>query len=298
MKTTPPARKRAPVTIGLLVSLFAMLGCSPSTSTKAVESLSTQESPVADPEHTVASLPSTQLRVVSYNLNYGLAQADAIDQATLDQVSGLEADIVLLQETNEVWEKAIRRAAGAAYSHQRFHAPGRFIAGGIGALSKYPILVEEVIPSPVDWFPAQRLVVDAPGGPIQILNVHLRPAISEGGSWVAGYFTTGHFREKEANAYQQVLDKSLPTLVVGDFNEEDRGTAIDVFESWGLRNALPELASSQTTWRWTAYSVPLALRLDHVLYDTRHLELVSAQVLSGGNSDHLPVEAVFVRRAP
>ena len=295
MKTTPPARKRAPVTIGLLVSLLAMLGCSPSTSTKAVESLSTQESPVADPEHTAASLPSTQLRVVSYNLNYGLAQADAIDQATLDQVSGLEADIVLLQETNEVWEKAIRGAAGAAYPHQRFHAPGRFIAGGIGSLSKYPILAEEVIPSPVDWFPAQRLVVDAPGGPIQILNVHLRPAISEGGSWVAGYFTTGHFREKEANTYQQVLDKALPTLVVGDFNEEDRGTAIDVFESWGLRNALPELASSQTTWRWTAYSVPLALRLDHVLYDTRHLELVSAQVLAGGNSDHLPVEAVFVR---
>ena len=295
MKTTQPARKRARVTIGLLVSLFAMLGCSPSTSTKAVESLSTQESPIADPEHTVASLPSTQLRVVSYNLNYGLAQTDAIDQATLDQVSGLEADIVLLQETNEVWEKAIRGAAGAAYPHQRFHAPGRFIAGGIGALSKYPILAEEVIPSPVDWFPAQRLVVDAPGGPIQILNVHLRPAISEGGSWVAGYFTTGHFREKEANTYQQVLDKALPTLVVGDFNEEDRGTAIDVFESWGLRNALPELASSQTTWRWTAYSVPLALRLDHVLYDTRHLELVSAQVLAGGNSDHLPVEAVFVR---
>ena len=268
MTTTHPARKRAPVTIGLLASLFAVPGCSPSTSSKAAESLSTQDAPAANREHNAASLPSTQLRVVSYNLNYGLAQSDAIDQPTLDQVSGLEADIILLQETNEAWERAIRRAVGEAYPHQRFHAPGRFIAGGIGALSKYPILVEEVIPSPVDWFPAQRLVVDA----------------------------TGHFREKEANTYQQVLDKSLPTLVVGDFNEEDRGTAIDVFESWGLRNALPELASSQTTWRWTAYSVPLALRLDHVLYDTRHWDLVSAQVLTGGNSDHLPVEAVFVRR--
>jgi endonuclease/exonuclease/phosphatase family metal-dependent hydrolase len=244
-----------------------------------------------------AHQPSTQLRVVSYNLNYGLAQNGAIDASTLDQVRQLEADIVLLQETNDEWARSIREEVGQTYPFQRYQPPGRYIAGGIGALSKYPILAEEVIDSPVNWFPAQRLVVDAPGGALQILNVHLRPAISESGSWVSGYFTTGPLREKEANAYQRVLDKALPTLVVGDFNEEDRGAAIGVFESWGLRNALPQLGSTKTTWRWTAYSVPLALRLDHILYDTRHFELVSGQVLAGGNSDHLPVEAVFVRTA-
>jgi endonuclease/exonuclease/phosphatase (EEP) superfamily protein YafD len=235
--------------------------------------------------------------LASYNVNYGTATPRGADAETLAVLEKLDADVVLLQETNEDWEREITRAVGHVYPHRRFHDPGRYVAGGIATLSRHPILAEQLLPSPVDWFPAQHVVVDLPSGAAQILNLHLRPAISDGGSWVSGYFTTGHYRTKELERYLPALSPELPAIVGGDLNEEDRGGALGLLADRGLVNALPAVGSSATTWRWRAYGIDLAMRLDHVLYEEGALELVSAEVLESGRSDHLPVRATLRPRS-
>jgi len=57
--------------------------------------------------------------------------------------------------------------------------------------------------------------------------------MSDDGSWVKGYFTTRPDREREAVAYVAKLDPALPTIVAGDFNEEDDGLAMAVFGTHG-----------------------------------------------------------------
>src|SRR6185436_20798777 len=91
---------------------------------------------------------------------------------------------------------------------------------GIGVMSRLPIRAQQLIPREQDdgWFPALRLILDSPLGPVQALVVHLRPPVSDGGSFVSGHFTAPAIHEKEITRFCQALDRNLPTMVVGDFN--------------------------------------------------------------------------------
>jgi endonuclease/exonuclease/phosphatase family metal-dependent hydrolase len=109
------------------------------------------------------------------------------------------------------------------------------------------------------------------------------------------------------------LDRALPTLVVGDFNEDEDGRAVAYLAraEWNdghdarsvnvnvkMKSALPEFAPDRPTWRWPTSFHTFERRLDHIVYDLR-LEPLDVQVIDAGNSDHFPVVGVFVlARAP
>ena len=220
----------------------------------------------------------------SYNVNFGLSG----DPDTLAAVGAGEPDLVLLQETTPAWERALRAAYGTTYPHQDFlEGPG---AGGLGVLSRHPITTEEILISPVGWFPAWLLTVGTPAGAIQILQVHLKPPYAERGGWLVGLWSTPRERRQEIEAYLPYLDPALPTVVCGDFNERG-GPALDAARAAGLRDALPPGAD---TWRWRVAGIDLAAPLDHVLYGAG-LRPVSAEVQALGRSDHLPVLVGFAR---
>lgn len=229
-----------------------------------------------------------RLTVMTYNVNFGLAG----DPVTLDAIRKGDADVVFLQETNEAWEHAIREGLDARYPHMAFRHCCR--AGGLAVLSRYPIVEGRVVPSPSGWFPSWRVIVRTPLGPVQTLNVHLHPAVSDAGSWLSGAYTTPRLRLAEIARHARGIDRSLPTLVVGDFNEGAAGHSVAYLEARGLTTALPELASSGTTWRYPTRLGTLRLQLDHVFYSGQ-LRLLRVRVLRAGRSDHLPVVAVFER---
>jgi endonuclease/exonuclease/phosphatase family metal-dependent hydrolase len=234
----------------------------------------------------------SELCVVTYNMNYGVAG----DGGTVDVLDGVDADVIVLQETNAEWEGAIRRRLGGRYADIRFHDPVRLAPGGSGALSKYPIESEKLVPSAVNWFPATVLVVRTEAGPVQIVNVHLRPMVTDSGSWIKGYFTTGDYRVREIAAIRRELDETLPTIWAGDFNEAEDAGGISGLGASGFVSALPEKDPHAVTWHWDYDGIPLALRLDHVLYDRDDFALEDAEVLGGGRSDHFAVK-VTLRRA-
>jgi len=236
------------------------------------------------------------LRVMTYNVNFGIPG----DGPTLAAIEGGKADVVFLQEINRAWEQALRAKLGATYPHAAFYPRGG--AGGIGVMSRLPIRAQQLISREEDdgWFPALRLVLDTPLGDVQVLVVHLRPPVSDGGSFIAGHFTAPAIHEKEIARFCATLDHALPTLVVGDFNEEEDGRAVAYLAraEWKMKSALPEFAPDRPTWRWPTSFHTFERRLDHIIYDLR-LEPLKVEVIDAGNSDHFPVVGVFVlARAP
>lgn len=226
------------------------------------------------------------VRVMTYNVNFGLAG----DRAALAVLDEGWADLVVLQETTPAWERHLRNDTQRTYPHMLFRHSGG--AGGLAALSKVPFEERDYLPARAGWFPAWRLVFDTRLGPLQVLAVHLRPPISDGGSVVSGYFATPSVRAQEIRDHYAALDPSLPTLVVGDFNEGPGGRALVFLRERGIRSALPQFDTPQDTWHWSTSVGSIEMQLDHIAHDER-LEPLSVRVLPVGRSDHWPVAGVF-----
>lgn len=227
------------------------------------------------------------LRVLTYNVNFGQPG----DRDTIAAIRDAGADAALLQETNLAWERALRAALSAQFAHMAFHNRGG--GGGLAVLSRWPLAeVEFLRPPESGWFPAARALLDTPLGRIQVLSVHLHPPVSDSGSVVRGYFTTGRARAEEIADFFGKLATGLPTLIAGDFNEESDGDVTKFLLAKGFTSGL---SAEQPTWRWSTGVGTIRKQLDHIMYD-RRLEMVSVEVRVAGHSDHLPVIGTFQAR--
>lgn len=233
------------------------------------------------------------LRLMTYNLNYG----NPDPKSALDAIARADADVVLLQEITSEWKRALEERFANAYPHAIYRIHTR-AAGGLAVLSKLPIHAEELFASPErGWFPAERLVLDTSFGPLQVLHVHLRPAI-DGGSWIKGFMTTPPLRRREIESYWHKVMKDLPTVVAGDFNEDTTGLAIKYLTMRGLSRVDTK---GPTTWHYQVTnhgktSDVLKLDIDHVMVDKR-LAARDGTVLDEGASDHRPVVVTIEPRA-
>jgi endonuclease/exonuclease/phosphatase (EEP) superfamily protein YafD len=230
-----------------------------------------------------------ELTVMSYNVNYGTrGRAD-----TMDAIAAGDADVVLLQETTASWEKALRKRFKDRYAHMVFHNDDR-AAGGFAVLSRHAIHENEILPPAEGWFPAQRITLDTPLGVLDVLHLHLRPAISNG-SWIKGYFDTPPIRIREITEYWKKL-KRIPAIVAGDFNEEPEKGVAQFLADKGLRRV--PTGGTPTTWSWSGtyqgHPVELNLDIDHVVVD-QSLTATNATVLDAGQSDHRPVLVTLTR---
>lgn len=230
--------------------------------------------------------------VMTYNLNYGVAG----DRDTIELIRSSDADVVLLQETNPSWEKALREALADRYAHMAFHHSERR-AGGLAFLSRHPLSPDRPQESPIGWFPAWRALVDTPLGRIQLVNLHLRPPGRRQGGIVRSYFASQEERLDETRAHVRLIDPSLPAVVAGDFNEDARGRSLLFLAKRGLESALERFHPFTPTWRWQTRMGLVRWQLDHILVGPA-LRASAAWVLDGGASDHVPVLARVERSAP
>jgi endonuclease/exonuclease/phosphatase (EEP) superfamily protein YafD len=225
--------------------------------------------------------------VMTYNVNYGLAGDGGIVAAIED----VDADLVLLQETTPEWQATLKSSLGEHYEHMVFHHCCG--AGGLAILAKHPFVDAGTIEPPAGgWFPAWRIIANTPIGTLQVLNLHLHPPLSESGSVTSGYLTTPPIRKSEVAEFYQHLDPGLPTLIVGDFNEGDGGSAIAYLEERGYRTVVSEFEGRTETWRWNTSVGTVSAQLDHIVYG-HGLEPLDARVIQAGRSDHFPVVARF-----
>jgi endonuclease/exonuclease/phosphatase family metal-dependent hydrolase len=230
------------------------------------------------------------LSVVTYNVNVVGAP-----EGVVGFLSEVRADVVCLQETHAGWEYVLRRQLSGDYPHQLFHhAPG---VGGIAFLSRFPLHKPEIMLSEKAWFPAFYVRSTTPLGEVAILNLHLRPPLSEKGcvSLWAMLVTPGVHLE-EIETYLGRIDPDVPTIVAGDFNEHDRGKACKRLERDGYVNALRLFDRKSPTWRWPLWlGLELKNRYDHIFVGPQ-LECTGARVFDLRASDHEPVLAVIRKR--
>ena len=238
----------------------------------------------------VETAAGPHFKVLTYNVNWGGPRPDLA--AEIIRNSG--ADIVCLQETTPEWAQYLRQSLGDQYSFTQFRDSQLRSGGGLGFLSKLPAHEVAYIPSTSGWFDGWIMAFNTDHGPVQVLNVHLHPPVTESGSWVAGYLTTRDDRLAEIERFFAKRDPQQPTLVVGDFNDGEKSPAVEWLEKNKMSNALPEFDHYSKTWEWHTSVLTLSRRMDHILYSPE-LHCCSAQVLRAGASDHFPVQAVFTQ---
>ncbi len=231
-----------------------------------------------------------ELRLVTYNLNFGNPDVER----TMDAIADANADVALLQEVNAGWAALLRKRFASQYPHVTFH-PAPDGGAGHAVLSRLPLATDQVLTRPEGaFYPGHRVVLTTPGGPLQILHVHLRASIHDDCfrgpctqiEWVKGQFTTPPVRLREIETHWKSVDPALPTVVAGDFNEPVGGDVIKFLSAHGMTRVA---TTGPTSWHHIQNgSELLAETIDHVMIDSR-LTAKGAKVVDAGASDHRPV---------
>ncbi|MGN6108600.1 MAG: endonuclease/exonuclease/phosphatase family protein [Kofleriaceae bacterium] len=243
------------------------------------------------PEPVIPRPGAIRFRFMTYNVDVSIPG----DPAGIAAIEAASPDIVVLQEPDARWATALVLALGARFPYYRFEPTHSYWpSGGMGVMSRWPISHVDLVSDNGGPYFGVRAIIDAPGGPIQVLSLHLHPPVSDSGSWVIGYFSTRSLREREARQHVASLDPRLPTIVAGDFNEEDEGMAVAVFRARGFRDVLPRFQPNADTWQWERIGGLLRFRLDHILIDAR-FRAIAASIVDAGRSDHAPVWADLER---
>jgi len=238
-----------------------------------------------------ATVPAApHFRVLTYNVNYGGARPDLA--AEIIRQSG--AEIVCLQETTPQWEQYLRQALGRDYPIAQFRESTNRMGGGFAFLAKVPGREVAFVPTDTGWFDGWIMKFETVIGPVQVINVHLRPPYSDSGSFVSGYFTTSDKRRNEMEKFYQAREPRLPTLVMGDLNDTEHSEVVRWLEVKGMINALPQFDRYNPTWKWKTSVVTLKRRMDHIFY-SQDFDCTAARVIPAGASDHFPVEAILTK---
>src|SRR5688572_7327118 len=175
-----------------------------------------------------AQIPAApHIRVLTYNVNWGAARPDL----AADAIRRSGAEIVCLQETTPQWERYLRQALGRDYAFAEFRNSPTRMGGGLGFLAKVSAREVAYVPSETGWFDGWIMKFETVIGPVQVINVHLRPPVSDRGSWVSGYLTTQDDRRREMERLYNVREMQTPTLVMGDFNDGESSAVVRWLES-------------------------------------------------------------------
>lgn len=95
------------------------------------------------------------------------------------------------------------------------------------------------------------------------------------------------YREVEANSIVEALNKSMPTILMGDLNDINGSATMDILENAGLQDAW---WCSGTGYGQTYYKQGLYFRLDYVM-TSKDFDVLDVSVSKCKASDHYPIVA-------
>jgi endonuclease/exonuclease/phosphatase (EEP) superfamily protein YafD len=232
-------------------------------------------------------------RIATFNVEHGKGK----DLATIMAVGATGADIICLEEVDADWVSSLEARYGGAYPYTIFHPVEG--AAGLGIMSRWPVYDQGQLPQPNNWHPGWHVLVSTPAGYMETIIVHLRSLYDGTGGVVADYSNWGKDHVSEVQDFLNVSlttqppPVTLPSMVIGDFNEGPDGDAVHYLESLGYQDILPLYHPGQFTWRTPSLGAQFTQALDHVMFDESWVLPLNAYVVRQGNSDHIPVVARF-----
>ena len=163
--------------------------------------------------------------VVSFNVHYGYATADIVPTLRANEMA--DADVFLLQESNERTAREVAAALSLAYAYYpaTVHPTSRDLFG-VAILSRWPITAHRKIILPDhSYFDAARKaamigVVEIEGVPVQVVSVHLQSGMLARGysaqlRSLLGCVTRGVCEGDKAST---PLPRAKALVIGGDFN--------------------------------------------------------------------------------
>ncbi len=234
--------------------------------------------------------PTHSLRVASYNVFWlnGYCKGPTPDAAT-KIIKVMNADILLLQETTPAWQTCLKKHFSSIYPFRKYQH--HTDEGGLAILSRYPIKTIHYLKLDSLRYPAWVVLIKSKLGPIQIVNIHLHPPLTKDnklGFLAQGYFSSKIKRLREIKNILHYVNPHLPTIIAGDFNENDYGLAIQYLKKQHYLDALSYNKTYTHTWYWSIGPFHLTGRYDHLFF-THAINLINVQVLHEGVSDHYPI---------
>lgn len=198
--------------------------------------------------------------------------------------ANFEADLVALAEYELSQAGVLHERLAEAYPY-RAMAP---YSTDVALFSRYPILAQRVIPSPLLRSPILRVVVDVEGVAVTVYVVHLVSPDVIGLPW--NYDDTA--RDRELALVDDLLaEERGPLLMLCDCNFTDQSDAYRVVAA-RLTDAYREAGQGMGfTFPSQRRLIPLLVRLDY-LWHSAHFTALEARTLDdSGTSDHRPVIA-------
>jgi endonuclease/exonuclease/phosphatase (EEP) superfamily protein YafD len=225
---------------------------------------------VATPAANAAGASTRTLTIASFNLGPDVREVEAVAR----YLSGLDVDIVALQEYTHAWQQALAMLPQAFPHHVLEPRDGPF---GIALFSRLPI-ADVAVPALTErQIPLIVATVNVAGQAVSVLALHLEWPMTP-----ASFAT----RNKQIIAVQQVLRGSpLPAIVCGDWNLTPWSGWFREIRDSGLHAGDPTVLLAAT---WPASLRAAGIRIDHCLA-TADISLRSAAVGPAFGSDHLPI---------
>ncbi len=232
--------------------------------------------------------PDEQLRVASFNA----LVSNAPSEEKLRWLVDTHADVLCVVECNTPWLAALKQArenGQLVWPHCVAQAHDD-AAIGIAILSRHPLEHAQILQLPGARNLHAVATAMTPGGPVRVLAVHPMSPVS--------IRCVGMRNDELAWLAGMCADSSVPTLVMGDFNETPYGRAFSRFvDATGYLSAR-SVAGVCPTWpgQLAREHLPMqaGIPIDHVLM-SRHFAPVQMQVGPYLGSDHLPVVADVLR---
>ena len=235
-------------------------------------------------------------RVLVYNMHAG-KDAKGVDnlQRIAALIDSLRADIVLLQEVDRNTTRSGKVDQPATLSrltglHAAFGNSLDFQGGeyGIAILSRWPISFDTTVRLPVvppqersggSYEPraALRVIIDAPSGPLAVVNTHLDPTGDD------------HWRRQEVRTVLAIVaslrGRGVPTLMGGDLNSTPESATQDTVRTAGLRDAWTTCGQGSGL----TYPADSSVKRIDYLYLSGSATCTSAVVVRTDASDHRPL---------
>jgi endonuclease/exonuclease/phosphatase family metal-dependent hydrolase len=237
---------------------------------------------------TPARSPSSDEMVVQI-LSWNLEGAESGTSGPMAKLRAFDGDVVALQELSR--ELAHSILADPALSSRFAHAAlaPRGGAGGLGILSRFPIVAATESLNPA----VQQVELQLVDRQLTVINAHpFAPDVGFGQPipFPFAYITTG--RDSDLVKIREPIDQAIAAgrqlIVLGDFNVTDREPGFDDL-SRGLWDAHEEVGlGTGSTWRPRDIGfVPFGvLRIDYVLGGPGTRPLSVAEDCPPGLSDH------------
>ena len=115
---------------------------------------------------------AAEIKIVSFNVNLH----NVALEETLGLIGKQGADVILIQESTEKFEKAAKKYLPSRYKHSWFTGEDPKSGGGFAVISRFPLEEKEFIKKTTGMFGAQKLGVRVGEVTVQFVNIHLNPA--------------------------------------------------------------------------------------------------------------------------